>query len=145
MKLILIAESDPLEAQLMKAIGTKQFKKWQDINRPENTGRGEGAHGTKAMPDRSGNQDTPLVPKLRKYMNAPTGATQGKIGYGEVDDVASRRPRPAMVGDDESMNDPQDPADLERTAVQKRARTVFGKDAAHEQLPRVGPSQKPPS
>lgn len=145
MKLILIAESDPLEAQLMKAIGTKPFKKWQDPNRPENTGRGEGMHGTKAMPDRSGNQDTPLNPKLRKFMNAPTGATQGKIGYGEVDDVASRRPRPGMVGDDESTNDPQDPNDLGHTSVQKRARTVFGKDAAHEKLPMPGPSQKPPS
>lgn len=141
MKLILIAESDPLEAQLMQAIGTKPFKRWQDPNRLSGT---EGTQGTKAMPMRSGNQDTPLTPKLRKYMNAPTGATQGKIGYGEVDDVASRRPRPGMVGDDESMNDPMEPDD-DRTAVQKRARTAFGKDAAHEQLPRVGPSQKPAS
>lgn len=142
MKLILIAESDPLDAQLMKAIGTKPFKKWQDPNRQKGT---EGTQGTAAYPMRSGNQDTPLNPRLRKYMNAPTGATQGKIGYGPVDDVASRRPRPAMVGDDESMNDPQDPDDLDRTSVQKRARTVFGKDAAHGQLPRPGPSQKPPS
>lgn len=144
MKLMLIAESDPLDAMLMKAIGTKQFKKWQDPNRPENTGRGEGMHGTKAMPDRSGNQDTPLNPRLRKFMNAPTGATQGKIGYGPVDNTASRRPRPAMVGDDESMNDPMDP-DADREAVQKKARCVFGKDALHGQLPRPGPSQKPPS
>lgn len=144
MKLIMIVESDPLEAQLMKAIGTKQFKKWQDPNSPENTGRGEGAHGTRNMPDRSGNQDTPLTPRLRKYMNAPTGATQGKIGYGPVDDVASRRPRPAMVGDDESMNDPMEP-DVDREVVQSKMRTRFGRDAAHGQLPRPGPSQKPPS
>lgn len=142
MKLILIAESDPLDAQLIKAIGTKPFKKWQDPNRLVGTA---GIQGTKAQPSRSGNQDTPLNPRLRKFMNAPTGATQGKIGYGPVDDVASRRPRPAMVGDDESMNDPQDPNDLDLTAVQKRARTTFGKDAAHGQLPRPGPSQKPPS
>jgi hypothetical protein len=141
MKLILIAESDPLDAQLMKAIGSKPFKKWQDPNRMVGSA---GTQGTKAYPSRSGNQDTPLNPRLRKYMNAPTGATQGKIGYGPVDDTASRRPRPAMVGDDESMNDPMDP-DADRTAVQKRARTVFGKDAAHEQLPRVGPSSKPAS
>lgn len=144
MKLILIVESDPLEAQLIKAIGTKQFKKWQDPNRPENTGRGEGMHGTKAMPSRSGNQDTPLNPRLRKFMNAPTGATQGKIGYGEVDDMASRRPHLAQV-DGEETNDPQDPNDLEHTSVQKRARTVFGKDALNAQLPKPGPSQKPPS
>jgi len=144
MKLILIAESDPLEAQLMHAIGTKPFKKWQDPNRPENTGRGEGAHGTKAMPDRSGNQDTPLTPRLRKYMNAPTGTTQGKIGYGEIDDAASRRPHLAQV-DGEETNDPMDPNDIGHTSVQKRARTVFGKDALNAQLPRPGPSQKPPS
>lgn len=141
MKLIMLVESDPLDAQLMKAIGTKPFKKWQDPNRQIGTA---GIQGTKPYPGRSGNQDTPLNPRLRKYMNAPTGATQGKIGYGPVDDTASRRPRPAMVGDDESMNDPMD-QDLDRTAVQKRARTVFGKDAAHEQLPRVGPSSKPSS
>ena len=143
MKLILIAESDPLDAMLMKAIGTKQFKKWQDPNRPENTGRGEGMHGTKAMPDRSGNQDTPINPRLRRFMNAPTGATQGKIGYGEVNNTASKRPHLAQV-DGEETNDPMDP-DLDREIVQKKARTVFGKDALNAQLPKPGPSQKPPS
>jgi hypothetical protein len=141
MKLIMIVESDPLDAQLMQAIGTKPFKKWQDPNRQIGTA---GIQGTKAYPGRSGNQDTPLTPRLRKFMNAPTGATQGKIGYGPVDNAASRRPRPAMVGDDESTNDPMDP-DADREIVQKKARTVFGKDALNAQLPRPGPSQKPPS
>lgn len=141
MKLILIAEANPLEAQLMKAIGTKQFKKWQDPGRPENTGRG-GAHGTTAMPYRTGNQDTPLNPRLRRFFNAPNGATQGKSGYGEVDDVASRRPHPAKVGEE----DPSLDQDEMHDEIEKKARTVFGKDAAHEQLPRAtSKSQLPAS
>jgi hypothetical protein len=141
MKLTLISESDPLEAQLMQAIGSKPFKRWQDPNRQKGT---EGTQGTAAMPMRSGNQDTPLTPRLRKYMNAPTGATQGKTGYGPVDNAASRRPHLAQV-DGEETNDPQDPNDLDQTSVQKKMRTRFGRDALNAQLPKPGPSQKPPS
>jgi len=50
-----------------------QFLKQQDPNRPELTGQ--------PLSSRSGNQDTPLKPEHRKFFNAPSPGTAGKIGY----------------------------------------------------------------
>ena len=81
MKLALLeylGPSDDVLKRMKSSIGQYYFKKIQDPNYPELSD-----DGTKGpLPYRSGNQDTPMKPRHRKYFNAPLGATQGKIGWG---------------------------------------------------------------
>lgn len=135
MKLRLLAEATPQEvdtirAGAMKSLAPRQWKKQQDPNYPEHI------DSNKMQPLRTGNQDTPLNPRLRKFFNAPTGATQGKSGFGDVDDWESRRPAPIDKEDEYPLD-----KDPEQQKVEKKARSVFGKDAQHGQAPRPGPSQ----
>lgn len=60
---------------LKQAMGLRYFKRMQDPLRSYSAQK-------KLLPQRSGNQDTPLKPRHRRYFNAPIGAVQGKIGYG---------------------------------------------------------------
>lgn len=135
MRLKLLSEATPQEVEAlkmgaMKSLAPRQWKKQQDPNYPEHI------DSNKMQPLRTGNQDTPLNPRLRKLFNAPTGATQGKTSFGDVDDWESKRPAP--VGKEDEW--PMDKND-EDVAIQKRARSTFGKDAQHGQAPRPGPSQ----
>jgi len=83
MKIALLAEQTPnvgFIKKLRDSIGQYYVAKSNDPNYPEIT------NNPIMWPDlhyRSGNQDTPLKPRHRKYFNAPLGATQGKIGFGE--------------------------------------------------------------
>ncbi|MDP1712589.1 MAG: hypothetical protein Q8K86_09040 [Candidatus Nanopelagicaceae bacterium] len=89
MKLSLLEQASPSDDFIQAAAGSigsklgpmtqNLFKKQSDPNYPELND-----DGTKGpLPYRSGNQDTPMKPRHRKYFNAPLGATQGKIGWGE--------------------------------------------------------------
>ncbi len=82
MKIALLEQlgpSDSVLKNLKSSIGQYYFHKIQDPNYPELSD-----DGTKGqLPYRSGNQDTPLKPRHRKYFNAPLGAMQGKIGWGQ--------------------------------------------------------------
>lgn len=135
MRLKLLAEATPQEVDIiragaMKSLAPRQWKKQQDPNYPEHI------DSNPMQPLRTGNQDTPLKPRHRKFFNAPTGTTQGKIGFGDVDDAESRRPAPAGQEDEWPLDQ-----DEEQQKIQSKARSVFGKDAQHGQAPRPGPSQ----
>lgn len=135
MRLKLLAEATPQDVDAirtgaMKSMAPRQWKKQQDPNYPEHI------NSNPQQPLRSGNQDTPLTPRQRRFFNAPTGATQGKSGFGDVDDWESRRPHPVDNKDEYPIDQ-----DAEQIVVQKKARSVFGKDAQHGQAPRPGPSQ----
>ncbi len=135
MRLRLLAEASPqdvdvIRAGAMKTMAPRQWKKQQDPNYPEHI------DSNPMQPLRTGNQDTPLTPRLRKFFNAPTGATQGKSGFGDVDDAESRRAMPAGAEDESPID-----FDKEQVIVQKKARSVFGKDAQHGKGPIPGPSQ----
>jgi hypothetical protein len=74
MKLTVLHERSA--ADLKQALGLRFFKRQQDPLRRERNAQ-------KLLPYRSGNQDTPLSsPRLRRYFNAPIGATQGKLSLG---------------------------------------------------------------
>lgn len=133
MLLKLLIEAAPED--LIQGLGLKAaFKRMQDPNNPEKTGNS----GNKSLPARSGNQDTPLTPRLRKFFNAPQGATQGKIGFGDVDDAESRRALP--IGNSPVQDEyPIEQPDMLQNKVQKKARSVFGKDVSHGQPPKIYP------
>lgn len=135
MRLKLLVEATPqdiaaIRTGAMKTLAPRQWKKQQDPNYPEHI------NSNPMQPLRTGNQDTPLTPRTRKFFNAPTGATQGKTSFGDVDDWESRRPAP--IGKEDEYPLDQGP---EEKIIQKRARSTFGKDAQHGQAPRPGPSQ----
>jgi hypothetical protein len=73
-----LGPSDSVLKNLRSSIGQYYSYKIQDPNYPELSNDGNGP-----LPYRSGNQDTPMKPRHRKYFNAPLGATQGKIGWGQ--------------------------------------------------------------
>ena len=113
-------------------MGRAYFKKLEDPGRPELTGHS----GHKMLPFRTGQQDTPLTPRLRRYFNAPTGATQGKIGWGDPDDYESRRTRTNPAGGDQPEVDwPTDKGPVDKE-LQKLARRAFGHQAVAGQRPK---------
>ena len=126
MRLTILFEASPFETALINATGKYHFKKLQDPGRPEKLG----TSGHKMLPMRSGQQDTPLTPRLRRYFNAPTGAQQGKIGYQDVDDAESRRPRPVQVGDQGELDYPIEKS-LDQQEIEKKARKAFGHLSQH--------------
>lgn len=133
MLLKLLVEAAPED--IIQGLGLKAaFKRMQDPNNPEKTGHS----GNKDMPARSGNQDTPMNPKHRRFFNAPLGATQGKIGFGDVDDAESRRALPIGNSPVQDEYPIEEPDELQGT-IQRKARSVFGKDAAHGQPPKIYP------
>lgn len=113
---------------IKNAMGLSNFKKLQDPNRfPTN----------KNMPQRSGNQDTPLTPRQRKFFNSPIGGTTGKTGYGEIDDK-SKHAKDSSVDDEEcsSLDYPQDKNELDKE-LEKKARQRFGHLTISGQRPRL--------
>ena len=113
----------------MRQMGLRYFKKGQNPARPEKSGHS----GSIQLPFRTGQQDTPLKPRHRRYFNAPIGATQGKTGWGDIDDAESRRARPARIdGPPKQLEYPIDKS-LEHQEVEKKARRAFGKQAVHGQ------------
>ena len=126
---------EDLEDNIKKQLGLAYFKKLEDPNRLSAL---DGKNQN--QPERSGNQDTPLTPRLRRFFNAPTGATQGKIGFQDNDDVESKHSRDSSLDDDKisSLEYPKDEDDLEKEIVLK-ARKEFGHLAVagakpHQQL-----------
>lgn len=88
MKLNLLHENC-IEDLLANSIGINNAKKLKDPGRPEKIG-----DANKELPARSGNQDTPLKPRHRKYFNSPLGSTQGKISFGEIERSDEKRAKP---------------------------------------------------
>ena len=128
MKLIRLHEG--FVDNIKNAMGLSNFKKLQDPNRfPTN----------KNMPERSGNQDTPLTPRQRRFFNAPLGGTTGKTGYGEIDNEESKHAKDSSVGDDtkdSSLEYPQDQNELGKELA-KKARQKFGHLAVSGPRPRL--------
>jgi hypothetical protein len=113
---------EDLEDNVKKQLGLAYFKKLEDPNRLSALDR-----LNQNQPERSGNQDTPLTPRLRKFFNAPTGATQGKIGFQDNDDAESRHARDNSLDDEKisSLDYPKDEDELEKEIALK-ARKEFG-------------------
>lgn len=127
MKLKFLYEN--LEDEIKRQMGLAYFKKLEDPNRfPTN----------KDMPQRSGNQDTPMKPRHRRFFNAPLGCTQGKTGYQDVDDVESRHARDSALDDEKvsSLEYPKDQDEFEKT-IEKKARKEFGHIAVAGSHPRL--------
>lgn len=122
MKLSCLHEN--LEDNIKQAMGLAYFKKMADPNRPEKMG-----DANSMLPGRSGNQDTPLKPRHRRFFNAPTGGGPTKAGYGDQDDFESRRPRENMMGEPEPDKDYPLDKSLEDEAIEKQARKTYGKQA----------------
>jgi hypothetical protein len=113
-------------------MGRAYFKKLQDPERPEKLG----TSGHKMLPSRSGQQDTPLSPRHRRYFNAPIGGVLSKSGYGDQDDYESRRPRQATAGEPQPELDyPIEQSELDKE-IEKRARKKFGHLAVAGQRPK---------
>jgi hypothetical protein len=132
MRLNLIYEAESLIDLIKDRMGRAYFKKLQDPNRPEKLGHS----GNVILPFRTGNQDTPMSPRHRRFFNAPLGATQGKIGWGDPDDYESRRTRSNTGGEPQPEVDwpvEQGPVDVE---LQKKARKAFGHLAVAGQRPK---------
>ncbi len=90
MKLLSLLENLRIADLISNQANTYFYKKAADPNRPELSGHS----GNKMLPSRSGNQNTPMKPRHRKFFNAPTGSLESKTSRrGEVDDYGSRRPR----------------------------------------------------
>lgn len=123
MKLTNLFETS-LADKIRSAMGLRYFKKLQDPNRPEKLGTA----GNEMLPSRSGNQDTPLTPRLRKYFNAPTGNPQGKSGFGEPG-LLDQRPK--------DNNQPEYP--VEKTEQDKE----IEKNAKRKIKPITGKRPKP--
>jgi len=87
MKLILIFEAN-LGDLLRSKIGKRYFLRQSDPFHPSKANQS----ALKAYPQRSGNQDTPLTPRLRKYFNAPNDVSS-KTSKGEVSNSSSKRPK----------------------------------------------------
>lgn len=122
MKLTTLYEG--LVDNIKNSMGLAFFKKLEDPNRvPDN----------KDMPERSGNQDTPLKTRHRKFFNAPIGATIGKSGYQDNDDAESRRPRDI---EDKTQNWPKDSNETDQE-IEKLARKEFGHLAVAGAKPRL--------
>jgi hypothetical protein len=120
MKLKFLHES--LEDNIKKQLGLAYFKKLEDPNRLSSLDR-----LNQNQPERSGNQDTPLTPRLRRFFNAPTGATVGKIGFQDNDDAESKHARDSSLDDEKvsSLDYPKDEDELEKE-ISVRARKEFG-------------------
>ena len=127
MKLSYLFE-DSLADKIKTAMGLRFFKKMQDPERPEKLGTA----GNKMLPARSGNQDTPLTPRLRRFFNAPNGATQGKVGFGEPG-VTNTRPKP--IDDNGELDYPIDKTEQDKE-IEKAVRRAYGKNAVAGQKPR---------
>ena len=122
MKLTILYEG--LVDNIKNSMGLSFFKKLEDPNRvPDN----------EEMPERSGNQDTPLTPRQRRFFNAPLGATVGKSGYQDNDDAESRRPRDI---ENKTQNWPKD-ADETEKEIEQRAQKEFGHLAVAGAKPRL--------
>lgn len=125
---------EDLEDNVKKQLGLAFFKKLEDPNRLSALDR-----LNQNQPERSGNQDTPLTPRLRRYFNAPNGATQGKIGFQDNDDVESKHARDSALNADEktsSLNYPKDEDELEKE-ISLKARKEFGHIAVAGAKPRL--------
>lgn len=114
--------------RLINAIGLRTLKKMQDPGRHQ-------IDQAKLYPQRSGNQDTPLKPRHRRFFNAPIGAIQTKTGYGKHD-FETRRPKMATVDDDQPTLDyPIDKTEPDKD-IEKRARRTYGHLSMAGQRPR---------
>ena len=131
MKLKFLHEN--LEDNVKKQLGLAYFKKLEDPNRLSALDR-----LNQNQPERSGNQDTPLTPRLRRFFNAPTGGTVGKTGFSDNDDVESKHSRDSSLDDDKisSLEYPKDEDELEKEIALK-ARKEFGHLAVAGAKPRL--------
>lgn len=127
MKLAYLYED--LENNVKNAIGLRYIKKLADPNRL-------GALHDKNN-NRSGNQDTPMTPRQRRFFNAPLGGMAGKSGYGEVDDEESRHAKDSTVSDKiSSLDYPKDKNEVDKE-IEKKARKEFGHLAVAGPKPRL--------
>ena len=106
MKLSLLYEDEPLASKLMNAMsgpsgsphGGSWFKKQQDPLNPEANLAGP---SKKFLPSRSGNQDTPMKGRHRRYFNSPASGKSSKPGFSDNKPLGSTAPAhdPAPSGE----------------------------------------------
>lgn len=124
---------EDLEDNVKKQLGLAFFKKMEDPNRLSALDR-----LNQNQPERSGNQDTPMKPRHRRFFNAPLGATQGKIGFQDNDDAESRHARDSALDDEKisQLDYPKDEDELEKE-ISLKARKEFGHLAVAGAKPRL--------